>query len=414
MWLDSLPPRVLKVWGIQAAHISDTVPLIARLRANWPLSVILSAPNTDQFRTTNVLIKAASALANWDIQKSKEILLSVQDFVLNTVCEPLRGEPIFMQIQRDIEELFHQYFASMDFYARDRSPTARFYTTEPEESNDFVASIWRKPVHNGRGGYGKLHTAIPFIELGENISAIMYAHLTSGASIMSRSWMGQEIGAVHQKVRERNDLIISGALRMSPRDKMLALYWRGYTDANAGRLAVGSWSELLVHKEFPVCTADPRIVNGTSRPISEASMATLLATLHPLVGAQFLNPHVFADGEPVDIQVGDFASDRITRVSHRDISEALPLIQKGPPVRRDSLGESFGDISLSAHEWGSECLVSVIDHSPRSQERMREMIWILWQKGIVVSLNERVASVLVPSDQADDTVRQLHREMCEK
>ena len=63
-------------------------------------------------------------------------------------------------------------------------------------------------------------------------------------------------------------------------------------------------------------------------------MATLRASLHPLVGAQFLNQHVFADGEPVDIQVGDFASERITRVSRRDIPEALPLIQKGPRVRR--------------------------------------------------------------------------------
>lgn len=70
-------------------------------------------------------------------------------------------------------------------------------------------------------------------------------------------------------------------------------------------------------------------------------MSALRASLHPLVGAQFLNPHVFADGEPVDIQVGDFASGRITRVSCRDISDALPLIQKGPRVRRDSLGESF-------------------------------------------------------------------------
>lgn len=78
-----------------------------------------------------------------------------------------------------------------------------------------------------------------------------------------------------------------------------------------------------------------------SRPIPEASMATLRATLHPFVGAQFLNQHVFADGEPVDIQVGDFALEMITRVSRRDISDALPLIQKGPRVRRDSLGESF-------------------------------------------------------------------------
>ena len=70
----------------------------------------------------------------------------------------------------------------------------------------------------------------------------------------------------------------------------------------------------MVHKEFPVCTADPRIVNGSSQPIPEASMSTLRATLHPLIGAQFLNQHVFANGEPVDIEVGDFASERITRV----------------------------------------------------------------------------------------------------
>lgn len=100
-------------------------------------------------------------------------------------------------------------------------------------------------------------------------------------------------------------------------------------------MAFGAGAELLVHKEYPVCTADPRIVNGSSRPILEASMATLRASLHPLVGAQFLNKNVFADGEPVDIQVGDFASDMITRVSRRDIPEALPLIQKGPRVQRD-------------------------------------------------------------------------------
>lgn len=410
----NLSPRVLKVWGIQAARISDTAPLIERLRENGPLSVILSAPNTDQFRTTNVLIESAKALTEGDVQRSKEILLSVQDFVLNIVCEPVRGEPIFRKIERDIQSLFQKYFADIDLYVRDRSPTARFYTTEPAESNDFVASVWKKPAYSGRGGSGKLHTAIPFIELGENISAIMYAYLTSGAPITSRSWMGQQIESVHQRVRERHDLIISGALRMSARDKMLVLYWRGYTDANAWRLAVGAWSELLVHKEFPVCTADPRIVNGLSRPIRDASMETLRCTLHPLVGAQFLNQHVFADGEPVDIWVGDFVSGRITRISRRDIPDALPLIQRGPRVRRDSLGESFWDISLSVHEWSSECLVSVIDHSPRSDERIREMQWILWQRGIIASLNERVASVLVSSDEADAVVRELHREMCEK
>ncbi len=171
-----------------------------------------------------MLIESAKALTEGDVQRSKEILLSVQDFVLNIVCEPVRGEPIFRKIERDIQSLFQKYFADIDLYVRDRSPTARFYTTEPAESNDFVASVWKKPAYSGRGGSGKLHTAIPFIELGENISAIMYAYLTSGAPITSRSWMGQQIESVHQRVRERHDLIISGALRMSARDKMLVLY----------------------------------------------------------------------------------------------------------------------------------------------------------------------------------------------
>lgn len=79
----------------------------------------------------------------------------------------------------------------------------------PEESNDFVASVWKKPAHNGRGGSGKLQTVIPFIELGENISAIIYAHLTGGIPITSRSWMRDEIGDVHKRVRESQNLIIS-------------------------------------------------------------------------------------------------------------------------------------------------------------------------------------------------------------
>lgn len=66
-------------------------------------------------------------------------------------------------------------------------------------------------------------------------------------------------------------------------------------------MAVGADAQLLVHKEFPVCTADPRIVNGFSRPIPEASMDAIRATLHPLIGAQFLNKYVFADGEPRSI-----------------------------------------------------------------------------------------------------------------
>ncbi len=413
MWHDSLLPRVLKVWGVQAARISDTAPLIQRLRESGPISVILSAPNTDQFRTTNVLIEAAKALSDGDVPKSKELLLSVQDFVLHTVCKPLQGDVIFTKIKRDIEMLFQQYFTDMDFYAKKRSPTARFFTRWPEEVNDYVASVWKKPTHSSRWGGGKLHTVVPFIELGENISALIYARITNWIPVTSRSWMGEEISTVHQRVREGHRLIIAGALRMHPRDKMLLKYWRGYTDASAGRLAVGAGAELLVHKEFPVCTADPRIVNGASRPIPEASMDALRASLHPFVGAQFLNQHVFADGEPVDIRVGDFASDRITRIFPRDISEALPLIQKGPRVQRSLEWMNFWDISLSLDGSWDECLISVIDHSSRSNERIGEIAQILGGNNILGTLNERVTSVLVPYDRADEVVRQLHQKMCE-
>jgi len=133
----------------------------------------------------------------------------VQDFVLNTVCLPLHGDAIFTKMRRDILELFQKYFTEIDFYARERSPTARLYTSAPDESNDFVASVWKKPAHSSRGGYGKLQAAIPFIELGENISAIIYAHLTRGISVMSRSWMREEIGTVHQRVRDSHNLLIS-------------------------------------------------------------------------------------------------------------------------------------------------------------------------------------------------------------
>ena len=122
--------------------------MIQRLRDNEPLSVILSAPNTNQFRTTNVLISAAQELARGDVSKSREHLLSVQDFVLNTVCLPLHGESIFTKIRRDIQSLFQKYLADMDFYAKERSPTARFFTMSPEEPNDFVASVWKKPAHS--------------------------------------------------------------------------------------------------------------------------------------------------------------------------------------------------------------------------------------------------------------------------
>lgn len=412
MWDNSLSPRVLKVWGIQAARISDTAPLITRLREKGPLAVILSAPNTDEFRTTNVLISAAQALAAGDISQSRDHLLSVQDFVLNTVCEPLQGDAIFVEIHRDIIELFQTYFAHMEIYVRDRSPTARFYTSAPGESNDFVASVWKKPT-SSRWWSGEISVVIPFIELGENMSAIIYAHMTGGVPVMSRSWIREQSDTVMSKVRESHNFIISGALRMDARDKMLLRFWRWYTDANAGRLAVGAGAELLVHKEFPVCTADPRIVNGSSRPIKEASMETLRATLHPLVGAQFLNQYVFASGEPIDIQVGDFASERITRVSRGDRSETLPLIQKGPRVRRNLEGMNFWNAALLLDNWGDECLVSVIDHSPRSRERVLEIVGILWNTRMTGVLDDRTASVLVPHVQANDTVRQLHEKMCE-
>lgn len=142
------------------------------------MSVVFSAPNSQTFRTTNELIGAAQALAAGDVATSKNLLLEVQDFVLNTVCKPFHGEPVFRKIEHDIKELFQKYFRDIDLYGRDRSPTAQFYTRPPDGYNDFVASVLRKPARVGRGGSGRLYTSIPFMELGENLSVIIYSHLT--------------------------------------------------------------------------------------------------------------------------------------------------------------------------------------------------------------------------------------------
>lgn len=412
---NSQNPRVLKVWGIQAARILETLSLIQEFKTRGPVAVILSAPNTGQFRTTNVLIEAATALAAWDIKKSKELLLSVKNFVLNTVCAPLHKEAVFVKIKDDIEALFQTYLCHIDFYSQERSPTARFIPNRPEESNDYVATVWKKPVHRGRGWLGTLHTVIPFIELWENISAITYSRLTNGNPVMSRSWLWESIGDIRSRVYNTHDLVISGALRLNPREKMLVRYWRWYTDANAGDLA-GDRAELCVHKEEPVCSADPKIVwKSNSRPIERASLVTIRSSLHPLIRAQFLNPHVFDNGEPRAISVGDFFSGRVTEIIWEDIPWAFPLIQKGPQVLRSNEreGVSFWDGFLKFNSSWEECVVSVIDHSPRSEKRINELKYLFWSDSVISTLDERTASILVPFDQADGIVRQLHENLCE-
>lgn len=410
-----LPSRVLKVWWVQAANVAPTVSLIEKLKSTWPLSVVLSAPNSEQFRTTNVLVQAAQACAEWNGEEVKRLLLSVQEFILETVCQPISDHPQIWVIEREITQLFVWYMDWVDVFLRKRSATAPLYSVLPEEHNDHTASLWRRWNPYRLRNQPQFHSMFPFIELGENISAIIYSHLTGGQMVRSRDWMGKTVEMIQTEMLSKTEpIIISGALRMSAEERMLRRFWRGYSDANAGRLAVFSKGELLVHKEFPVCTADPRVVNGSSQPIPEASMETLRASLHPFVGAQFLNQHVFAEGEPVDIQVGDFSSSNITRISQRDIPDALPLIQKGPRLQQSSWGASFWSTNFTVNWWGDLCLVSVVDHSPKSEQRRWEIQDILGLEAIIETLNDRVASVLVPYGEADEVVRRLHNVFCQR
>ena len=103
--------------------------------------------------------------------------------------------------------------------------------------------------------------------------------------------MREESPVVEQRIRAGHPLIISGAFS-SGEHSILTRFGRGYTDAHAGRFAASTRSTFLVHKEYPLCTGDPRIVPG--RHILRASLDTVRASLHPLVAAQFLNPHVFS------------------------------------------------------------------------------------------------------------------------
>lgn len=43
-------------------------------------------------------------------------------------------------------------------------------------------------------------------------------------------------------------------------------------------------------------------------------MSTIQSSLHPLVRAQFLNHHIFGEGEPHNIQVGIIGTDDVTDI----------------------------------------------------------------------------------------------------
>ncbi len=57
--------------------------------------------------------------------------------------------------------------------------------------------------------------------------------------------------------------------------------------------------------------------------------------------------------------------------------------------------------------------MSVVDHSSQSHKRLSELRGLLGAENSVASLNDRVASVLVPCHQADDVVRRIHHSFCE-
>ncbi len=73
--------------------------------------------------------------------------------------------------------IFDTYDTMIDFYARRRSPSARLLPSPPVMDNDYVATVLRQPSHGGRS-LPSVRAIIPFLELGENISAIIYTYLT--------------------------------------------------------------------------------------------------------------------------------------------------------------------------------------------------------------------------------------------
>lgn len=414
------PWNLLKIWGVQAAQVHSTAQLISRLRTEWSLGVVISAPNPPDgtFRTTEKLIEAAQKLTTGDEQGTIETLESIKSFVLWLVFQgadvPSRKPNPYEHIKHDIDALFANIYEHIQLYCRKRSPTSHLFVRPPDASNDYTASIWKRPAHVRRWQPG-LVAMIPFMELGENISAIIYAHLSWTEPILSRDFLGKSAWDVVDEVRQSGVRIIAGALRLSPRERILASHGRGYSDATAGSLATAAQFPFLNHKEYQIVTADPRIVNGGHIPVWVMSLEILqLMSMHPIIGTQFLNPHTFDGWIPPEIAIGDFTTGRVTRVVRNMVGHGFPppIIQKWPRVSHawDGQFTLWDGIWINLDPEWAFVAVSIIDHRPLAEGHIRNL-WFFAPSGVlrgIGHLEGHVAIVLVPHEDANNMVRQIH------
>jgi hypothetical protein len=228
----SLSPRVLKIGWEEAAKVSESAQLIDQFKRDWNLAVIISAPNTRDFRTTKMLIESAEFFASWDIIGTKERLIKIRDFVLREVCASIQGQSNYQAIEPEICALFERYIKAIDKHCEIKKEGWNIYIDLPSFTNDYTSLAYT--LNERMRGSRAVLSRIPFLALWEDISGIIYACVTGGDRILSGSNMGWDIGEISKKIAAQTWVtIISGSFRMNPDIPLLSWMWFGYSDGNA-------------------------------------------------------------------------------------------------------------------------------------------------------------------------------------
>ena len=408
----SLHPRVLKVGWEEAAKAEQSLQLIAQLRENWNLAVIISAPNTSDFRTTKMLIESAEFFASWDIIGAKERLIKIRDFVLREVCASIQWQPNYPTVEAEIYELFERYILAIDKHYQIQKQGWSVYIDMPSFINDYTSLIYT--LNERMRGSRTVLSRIPFLALWEDISGILYAWMTGGSRILSSSNIGWDIQAISKNIAAHAWLtIISGSFRMNPDRLLLSWIWFGYSDGNAWQLAA-QFGNFFLHKTEPIHTANFRAIDW-ARPLSEIPLSSILSGFHPLVWFQPVNGNAFDRGVPTGIEIGNFSSGRTTKVVRGSRQDLPPLIQVWERVsttERPSRHKiEWHNVSLNPT--GKHRVLAIIDHFPNARSRWEQLRKLLWADFLIGALDERTTAVLVPEERADDVSRYVHAQICE-
>ncbi len=110
--------------------------------------------------------------------------MRIRDFVLQEVCVHLHDDArVYNAIQRDIERLFASSISAIDACASLQKDDRDVLIDAPQFSNDYVALAY--VVSNRMRGSKRVLARVPFVALGEDISAIIYSNLSGGTRVMS-------------------------------------------------------------------------------------------------------------------------------------------------------------------------------------------------------------------------------------